>query len=127
MGRGTEKKIGKIPKDNSLVLLLENVTVIPAQQDDLNEDGHWEELAFQVAIAANSTMVIDIKLSDQDSLPHYEKRTQAYMGVSRKKDGVFQPINKEIHPLDHVAQSRPMLFQYERVGWENDKKVLSRI
>ena len=116
-----EKKIGKSLTNKIILLYYSNGQLLPCQQDDINQDNTWDELAFQVKIAAKSTIPLELKISNSDSLVSYNKLTQSYLGVSRKKDGIFQSVKKEIRPLDHIAQSRPMLYQYEGIGWENDK------
>ena len=116
-----EKKTGSLPNNKAILLLQENKIIIPSQLDDSNLDGNWDELAFQVTIPSKATLAITLKIVSKDSMPNFEKKTQAYMGVSRNKDGDFKYVKNEIRPKDHIAQSRPMLYQFEGVGWENDK------
>lgn len=116
-----EKKTGKLTENKFIIILSEQNKIIPAQQDDVDQDGNWDELAFQITIPSTSSLVLKLKITIKDSVPAFEKKTQAYLGISREKNGIFQSSKNEIRPKDHIAQSRPMLYQYEGIGWENDK------
>ncbi|MBB6461889.1 DUF4861 domain-containing protein [Flammeovirga kamogawensis] len=92
---------------------------IPSQLDDIDLDGKWDELAFEVNLKANSATLYRITLVNV--APEYEKTTQFYMAKSETKNNDFKKITSEIRPADHIDPCYPMLYQYEGFGWENNK------
>jgi hypothetical protein len=89
--------------------------------DDLNGDGVWDELAFQIDIDRNSKEEVKVKWVSQDKSPYYPKRTQARLGVSNNRDGKFTTVTKEFRPENWTGQQQPARYQMEGPCWENDK------
>ncbi|WP_421876674.1 DUF4861 domain-containing protein [Marinoscillum sp.] len=91
---------------------------VPVQFDDLDDDGQWDEVVFEVDIAPNSAT--HLKMEMTDAKPEYEQKTQVYLGVSPERNGQFSEQDQALRPEGHVAQSLPYLYQYEGPGWESD-------
>ncbi len=44
-----------------------------------------------------------------------------YLYSSETRNGTFISADGHIRPKDHIAQSKPYIYQYEGPGWESDK------
>lgn len=102
-------------------LVVVNDKFIPSQVDDIDQNGQWDELAFQLDLAAEETAVVTIKWMKPEALPKFTQKTQARLGVSEKRDDVFTSVKSEIKPDDWKAQTYPTRYQLEGPGWENDR------
>ncbi len=95
-------------------------SLIPAQLDDINGDGDWDELIFQLSVAAGKSETISLKGVPKESYPEFEAETQVNLGYSPDRDDHFESVRQNVRPANHVAQSTPYLYQYEGPGWENN-------
>ncbi len=93
---------------------------IPSQTDDLDGNGNWDELAFELDLGAKAKAVVTVQWVDKSSLPVYPQRTQAYLGVSKERNNIFSPVTSETRPDDWKPQAQPQRYQMEGPGWEND-------
>ena len=107
-----------IPDGDKVLVLNEKVGKIPAQLDDVNGDGRWDELVFMIDIERNSRKEIKLKWVDKEDAPVYPGRTQARLGISEKPGAPFQPVSKEIRPETGRTTRR---YQMDGPCWENDK------
>lgn len=71
---------------------------IPSQLDDLDRDGQWDELAFQIDIERNSTLELKLKWVEKSEQPIFPKRVEAFLGVSDNQNGKFESRQMEICP-----------------------------
>ena len=110
-----------IPSGNKRLTLSLKGNPIPAQLDDLNQDGLWDELAFQINIERNSTAEIKLKWVDPEDVPVFPKKVQAWFGVSENQDGKFANAQRETRPDKWTAGMQPPRYQMEGPAWENDK------
>lgn len=106
-------------KTNFILTLNDSKDPIAYQLDDINQDGEWDELALVVDLPANSENSLLIDLSRES--PKFVQRAHARLGYSQARTDTFVTVNEHTRPLDHVAQSKPFLYQFEGPGWENDK------
>jgi hypothetical protein len=111
----------EIPSSKKAIILTINGKEIPSQLDDINGDGNWDELAFEVDIERNSKAEVKVKWVDQEKASTYPKRTQAWFGVSENRDGKYNPVTSENRPDWWTPQQQPPRYQMEGPGWENDK------
>jgi hypothetical protein len=95
--------------------------IIPAQTDDFNADGKWDELAFLYNFKPDEKIRFTFTIIEKIALPVFVPRAHIHLGVSRERNDVFTSIKVETRPVDHIAQSTPFLYQFEGPGWENDK------
>lgn len=110
-----------IPSDHYVKVMNNENKIIPSQCDDINLDGIWDELAFVCTLSEYETSDFILDLIHRDSIPVFKSRTHARLAVSRERNNIFQHLSYEARPADHLPQSRPMLYQYEGPGWENEK------
>lgn len=96
-------------------------TQIPSQVDDMNGDGLWDEVSFQMDFSGKESRTVEVNWVDAQDYPSFENRTQIHLGFSPERNDTFQSIDVHERPADHVAQSTPFLYQFEGPGWENDK------
>ncbi|MFA6126202.1 MAG: glycoside hydrolase family 88 protein [Bacteroidales bacterium] len=113
-----EKKCGLFTAKEIPVLRLPDGQVIPSQTDDLNGNGQWDELAFEVNIGALSSLLISVSRVPVEKAPVFEKKTQVYLG-EKNGDGSFSEVFKADAPQGLAGF--PTRYQSEGVGWENDK------
>lgn len=104
----------------ALIVKTSNNQIIASQTDDFNGDGNWEELAFQVNLAANETIKLQLIAPDSSNTPFISKKAQVHFAKSALRNNIFEKIYFEKRPWDHQPQSYPMLYQFEGPGWEND-------
>lgn len=109
------EKTGLIP-----LLLSPDGVPIPQQFDDIDGDGKWDELAFQLDFMALELKQLNYKWISENELPQFEMRTGAYLGYSAQRDGEFVSLTYHERPQGHVAQSTPFLYQFEGPSWESD-------
>jgi len=111
----------EIPTSNKALVLSIAGKEIASQLDDLNGDGAWDELVFEVDIERNSKLDVKLKWVDAEKAPAFTKRTQSWFGVSENRDGKFKPVTTENRPDWWTPQQNPPRYQMEGPGWENDK------
>lgn len=94
---------------------------IPFQLDDVNNDGSWDELAFLISIRSNEEVTLILQVTNKELQKNFLPRAHAMLGVSRERNDKFTLVTDEERPQNHIAQSLPMLYQFEGPGWENDR------
>lgn len=94
---------------------------IPSQLDDLDRDGQWDELAFQIDIERNSTLELKLKWVEKSEQPIFPKRVEAFLGVSDNQNGKFESRQMEICPENRVAREQPPRYHMEGPVWENEQ------
>lgn len=115
-GLGLEAPYGKVP-----VIADALGKDVPSQTDDLNGDGIWDELVLVANFKPNERKTFKLKYVMPAQRPNYPQRTHARLGVSEKRDNVFETKLKEVRPQDWKPQAQPQRYQMEGPGWENDK------
>ncbi|MBC8112601.1 MAG: DUF4861 domain-containing protein [Verrucomicrobia bacterium] len=109
---------GKIPLVKKL-----SGEVLPAQTDDLNGDGIWDEFVFLASFQANEKYRVVVIWTDTAQLPVFAKRTQARL--ARLNAQAFVPLTQETMPENHkptdFSTLTMPLYQTEGPIWENDK------
>ena len=91
------------------LMVCENYKLIPSQLDDLNEDGVFDELVFQVSMVAQSTKVLQIcKVSAEIAMQYtFKSGVYAQMGMKNgkksfiKKDSIFSESGDLYKPIMH--------------------------
>lgn len=77
--------------------VMDGITEVPSQLDDLNADRRADELAFVIDLPANSKKILKINLSSEKSNKQYKPRVYAEMLVSDKK-GKHAPVQSVTIP-----------------------------
>ena len=107
--------------DGFLILKDENDQFIPVQHDDLDGDGVWDVVAFQCSVPAKAVRSLRYEMtSEEANLPKFERKTNAYLGYSKDRNGQFVSVNSNDRPADHEPQSLPYLYQFEGPAWESE-------
>jgi Domain of unknown function (DUF4861) len=94
--------------------------IIASQLDDMDADGNWDELAFLVSLAGKEKYTADIEWVVKNDYPDFPARTNIYFGISRERNGEFIEATEEVLPPKYECNT-PYQYQFEGVGWENDK------
>lgn len=96
-----------------------NDNPIPAQVDDTDMNGEWDELAFTIDMPSNGSKTVTLKFLDQAEYPEFENRTKIRFGVLG--DNGVQPLEKLSIAADEVPPPPFSRFQMDGPAWENDK------
>lgn len=113
-----DKQFGQGGREENICLKQSNGEFIPYQLDDLDKDGEWDELVFEVNLEAGSSMVVDVCWMPQNEIPVFENSTQVYL-ARKNEDGSFTELQTAEAPRG--LDGFPSRYQSEGVAWENDK------
>lgn len=109
--KGTEK---------SFPIVLQNSDTIPAQVNDLDGDGKWDELFFVADFSAKEKKTVELKWSDND--PKYMVKTSARFGKREAENLPVQPATEEVLLANQVYKKLGFQkYQTDGPTWENDK------
>ena len=105
--------------DSSLVpALKENGQFIPSQIDDMDNDGSWDELAFQVSLKPREKAMLNLVYVKPQDYPEFEKRTNVRLGI-KQPDGSYKEV--DYYKTPDWKEGFKIIAQGESVSWENDK------
>ena len=121
IGRDALAGFMDLPSDQKLPVVSVGGKEVPSQLDDLNGDGIWDELSFQIDIERNSKEEVKVKWVSSDKAPYYPRRTLARLGVCGNGDGKYASVAKEFRPESWTARQQPARYQMEGPCWENEK------
>ncbi|MBZ9630959.1 DUF4861 domain-containing protein [Salegentibacter sp. LM13S] len=111
----------QIDKSNVYPLVLgEKGDTIPAQLDDLDGDGEWDELFFLLDFAAKEQTKISLDWISEKI--DFQKRTNIRFGVRDSLDSQVKPASSDTFYADElpgVMGYQP--YQTDGPSWENDK------
>lgn len=109
--KGTEK---------SFPIVLQNSDTIPAQVNDLDGDGKWDELFFTVDFTAKEKKTVELKCTNTD--PKYAVKTSARFGKREAENLPVQPATEEVLLANQVYKKLGFQkYQTDGPTWENDK------
>lgn len=109
--KGTEK---------SFPIVLQNSDTIPAQVNDLDGDGKWDELFFVADFSAKEKKTVELQWSGND--PKYTVKTSARFGKREAENLPVQPANEEVLLANQVYKKLGFQkYQTDGPTWENDK------
>jgi hypothetical protein len=118
-----ERASGAIPAGQVPVFTPAGGQPLPAQLDDLNGDGRWDEAALLVSLAARQLQVVRVTWVPAAQAPAFPVRAQARL--AKLVDGKFVPVTAETMPATHrptdFAVTPVPPYQVEGPAWENDK------
>nr|WP_294782940.1 DUF4861 family protein [uncultured Flavobacterium sp.] len=101
-------------------ILLFKKDTIPAQTNDLNGDGKWDELFFTADFLPNEEKIVKLKWSEID--PKFTIKTSVRFG---KREGKNLPVHadtQEVLLADQVFKKLGyQKYQTDGPTWENDK------
>lgn len=114
------ENIGESNVKGVFPILISKKDTIPAQTNDLNGDGKWDELFFTTDFSANEEKVIQLKWSDID--PKFTIKTSARFGKREGKDLPVHPDTQEVLMANQVHKKLGyQKYQTDGPTWENDK------
>lgn len=106
--------------ENSFPIILHNSDTIPAQVNDLDGDGKWDELFFVTNFFAKEKKTVELKWSNTD--PKFTVKTSVRFGKREAKDLPVQPATEEVLMADQVHKKLGFQkYQTDGPTWENDK------
>ncbi|MDR7211598.1 DUF4861 domain-containing protein [Flavobacterium piscis] len=106
--------------ENLFPVILQNSDTIPAQVNDLDGDGKWDELFFVTDFSAKEKKTIVLKWSNVD--PKYTVKTSARFGKREAENLPVQPATEEVVMANQVYKKLGFQkYQTDGPTWENDK------
>ncbi|MEL7146478.1 MAG: DUF4861 family protein, partial [Bacteroidota bacterium] len=115
------RSVFQLAEENALPLLHKaDGTVLTTQVEDLDQDHKWDVMLLQVSLEAGEKAVIFYEETAAGTYPKFESKTNVYLGLSPKRNNQFREVKQHQRPSDHIAQSKPFLYQYEGPGWESE-------
>ena len=96
---------------------------IPSQLDDINGDGHYDELAFVLDMKGEQNVVVEVKLCNLPSNKKYESRVYGDMILNDKNQKfptittLSSPGTNETRPYYDVVYLHGPVFESELVGY----------
>lgn len=106
--------------ENLFPVILQNSDTIPAQVNDLDGDGKWDELFFTADFSAKEKKTVALKWSDID--PEYTVKTSARFGKREAENLPVQPAAEEVLLANQVYKKLGFQkYQTDGPTWENDK------
>lgn len=106
--------------EKSFPIILQNSDTIPAQVNDLDGDGKWDELFFVADFSAKEKKSVELKWSDTD--PKYTVKTSARFGKREAENLPVQPSTEEVLLANQVYKKLGFQkYQTDGPTWENDK------
>ncbi|KAF2327876.1 DUF4861 domain-containing protein [Flavobacterium ginsenosidimutans] len=101
-------------------ILLFKTDTIPAQVNDLNGDGKWDELFFTADFLPNEEKTVQLKWSNTD--PKFTVKTSVRFGKREGKNLPVHPDTQEVLMADQVHKKLGyQKYQTDGPTWENDK------
>lgn len=102
------------------IIKSQNGEFVPSQLIDIDKDGGWDKLIFQISMGANEKEELIIHWVKNNEYPAYDKQTQVYLGYSQSRDGNFVSVDQAKRSKEHVPQESPYTYQFEGPGWESN-------
>ena len=101
-------------------IVLQNSDTIPAQVNDLDDDGKSDELFFTADFSAKEKKTVTLKWSNTD--PKYTVKTSARFGKREAENLPVQPATEEVLLANQVYKKLGFQkYQTDGPTWENDK------
>jgi len=102
-------------KDLPVVVRGPSGNLLPAQCDDLDGDGQWDELAFLCDLEAGVSARVHFEISD--SQPVFPVRTNVRFGRVEKP---FEEVTHDLRMKTNDTKYTAPVYQMEGPAWEND-------
>lgn len=110
----------RLPRGDAFPIVMNDADTIPAQLDDLNGDGAWDELFFVANLAPQSTLTLTLSWS-QDSIA-FPARTSIRFGKRDGRDLPVRPITSDTLLASEIhARLGYQPYQTDGPSWENDR------
>ncbi|WP_291860753.1 DUF4861 family protein [Marinilabilia sp.] len=103
--------------DNYIIVVDANGKNLPAQFDDLDKDGNWDEMAFLVNLEAGVPQTVYFNAVSEDELPDFPKRTNVRFGYVEEP---YAEVSAEDRLKTTDSPTISGVFQMEGPAWENE-------
>lgn len=114
------ENLGESNANGAFPILLFKTDTIPAQTNDLDGDGKWDELFFTADFLPSERKDIQLKWSATD--PKFVIKTSVRFGKREGKNLPVHPDTQEILMADQVHKKLGyQKYQTDGPTWENDK------
>ncbi|WP_433831770.1 DUF4861 family protein [Flavobacterium anhuiense] len=114
------ESIGESNIKGTFPILLFKTDTIPAQVNDLNGDGKWDELFFTTDFLPNEEKKVQLKWSESD--PKFTIKTSVRFGKREGKNLPVHPDTQEVLMANQVHKKLGyQKYQTDGPTWENDK------
>lgn len=109
-----------VKNETNYPIILQEKDTIPAQVNDLDGDGKWDEIFIVADFAAKEKKALVLKWSETD--PKFPVRTSVRFGKRAGKEEPVKPAVEEILPANEVHTALGyQRYQTDGPSWENDK------
>ncbi|MDZ7691146.1 MAG: DUF4861 family protein [Balneolaceae bacterium] len=120
--RDSLDKYDALPNGDFFEITDREQNTVPYQLDDLDGDGHWDEMALVYSLPAESTRSLFLRSSNNDPVPSFIDRAQVWFAKYDSTTGSYNELKSEVHPGDYERDfTTPFYYQFEGPGWENDR------
>lgn len=103
------------------LVLMNNGQIMPAQFEDLDGDGQWDELIALVDIPAGQSASLVLQPAGETSASEPAQRTNIRMAAKTETEDEFELLDSAERLQGTDTRVTSQYFQYEGPGWENDK------
>lgn len=110
----------KVKEDKLPTLKKEDGEFVPTQLIDIDKDGTWDQLIFQVSMVSQATVEFTVEEVSEEEYPKFKKQSQVYLGYSEARDNNYVSVSQNKRTKDHVPEDPPYTYQFEGPGWENN-------
>jgi hypothetical protein len=118
ISRADVKKYQAVPEGDQFVVAIDGKgEVLPSQNDDLDGDGQWDELAFLVDVDGESQKSIHFEVRSAAEMPVFPKRTNIRFGYQHEP---FAEVVSAERLKTTDSPSSSAAWQMEGPAWEND-------
>jgi hypothetical protein len=115
-----ESRLGEI-SEGQVVIISANGTIVPSQQDDMDLDGKWDEVAFVYNFGPKQEIEVSLKVGPTTDLPEFKNRTNVRFAKLIVKGEKYEEMTTAARIQGVNTENTQKYFQYEGPGWENDK------
>ena len=102
-------------KDLPVVVRGSSGNLLPSQCDDVDGDGHWDELAFLCDLKAGETSRVLFETASAQ--PEFKARTNIRFGRVEKP---FEEVTTDMRMKTNDTKFTAPVYQMEGPAWEND-------
>ncbi|MEM9897030.1 MAG: DUF4861 family protein, partial [Bacteroidota bacterium] len=93
---------------------------ITSQLMDIDKDGSWDMLLFQLTIEAQKTERFSLEWFEKGEYPAFKQLTNVFLGYSEKRDGNYISLDQRSREGDRPSEESPYSYQFEGPGWESN-------
>jgi hypothetical protein len=103
------------------LFIKKNGDTLVSQTDDLNGDGHWDEVFMLVNFMPQEKIKCHIILIDPEARPEFPKRTGLRFARVVEYQKSYEILKKAERLRSTATEASSAAFQIEGPGWENDR------